>query len=169
MKILEGKYRKKSEMLAYFMEHPNMFSELVESSLAVNENTAWRSALLVGHLIKKNDIRIEAFVDQYIDVLPKVSDGHQRQIFVILEKMKITEAQEGKLFNYCMDIWESVHKIPSTRIRAFWMMEKISENYKELQEELKHFVTPYFTETLSPGIKKYMFKKCNVVGWYLLK
>ena len=158
MKILEGKYRKKNEMLAYFREHPNMFSKLVELSLAVNENTAWRSTLLVGHLMLNNDSRIFPFVDQYIEVLPNAAEGHQRQILVILDKMKIAESQEGSLFNYCLSIWEAIHKIPSTRIRAFWMMEKIAQKHIELKEELIYFVTPYFTETLSPGIKSYLVK-----------
>lgn len=73
--------------------------------------------------------------------------------------MTLTENQKGQLFNYCLHIWEAIHKIPSTRIRAFWMLEKIAEDYPELKQELNHFVTPYFTETLSPGIKQYFLKK----------
>ena len=140
-------------MIAYFKANPDMFPELVASSLKASEKTAWRSALLIGHLMQKEDNRIQCYVDEYIQVLENAAQGHQRQILVILDKMKLTNDQKGQLFNHSLTIWEAVHKIPSTRIRAFWMMEKIAKDYPDLKKELQHFTTSYFTETLSPGIK----------------
>jgi len=147
-------------MIAYVKANPDLFPELVKASLNVEDDKAWRYSLLIGHLIKKNDVRIQPLVDEFVEVLNQTKiDGHQRQILVVLDKMKLDDDQEGRLFNYCMTIWEAINKIPSTRMRAFWMMEKISENYPELKQELKYFVTSYYTETLSPGIKHHIIKK----------
>ena len=150
-------------MIAWVKANPSSFAPLVEASLSVNYDKAWRCTMLIGHIIKNNDSRIQPYIDSFINVLVKTKkDGYQRQVLVILDKMKLTEDQEGRLFNYCLTIWENISKIPSTRIRAFWMMEKIAVNYTELREELKYFITPYYTETLSPGIKYSLFKKYEI-------
>jgi len=154
------KYRKNKEMIAYFKANPGYFEHLIEASLSVDYNKAWRCAMLIGHIARINDSRLQSHVDSFINTLMQIKiDGHQRQILVILDKMKLIEDQEGKLFNYCLTNWENISKIPSTRIRAFWMMEKIAENYPELKKELKYFVTAYYTETLSSGIKHIVLKK----------
>lgn len=161
--LIEGQYQKKDKVLLFFKANPQLFADLVEASLYSTNKKSWRYTLLIGHLIKKNDTRILPYISAFIEVLAASKiDGQQRQILVILDKMKFTEDQEGELFNICMTIWETISKIPSTRIRAFWMMERISLSYPELKQELRCFVTPYYTETLSPGIKKYITKKyCN--------
>ena len=148
------RFNKNAQMQSYIRRQPQLFDQLIQNSLSVTVNNAWRCTMLVGHLTKKNDSRLIHFKDEYINLLPKVNhDGHQRQILIILDKMKLTEDQGGHLFNHCMTIWEAINKIPSTRIRAFWILLKIAKNYPELKEELLHFTTAYYTETLSPGIK----------------
>ena len=80
-------------------------------------------------------------------------DGHQRQLLIILDKLSLNEAQNGHLFNHCLSIWEEVGKIPSTRVRAFQAMVKMTANFPELKAELRLFTTDYYTQTLSEGIK----------------
>lgn len=153
------KFRKNKEMIAHVKANSDMFFLLLRGSLSLNYDKNWRCAMLIGHLIKKKDFRLITYIDDFIEVLRDTKiDGHQRQVLVILDKMHFTEDQEGKLFDVCLTIWESVNKIPSTRMRAFWMMEKIAKNYPELQKEMKHFTVDYFIKTLSPGIKHYFVK-----------
>ncbi|WP_157366686.1 hypothetical protein [Aquimarina agarilytica] len=148
-------FNKNDQMIAYIHEHPQLYAELITASLSLSHKQAWRCAMLLGHMMKKNDVSLLKYVDRYIECLSKIKnhDGHQRQLLIILDKMRLNEVQEGKLFDSCMTIWEDIKKIPSTRIRAFWMLLKISDNYPELKEELLHFTTDYYTNTLSPGIK----------------
>ena len=105
-------------------------------------------------LLKKNDNRVIPFIDDFIACLPSLThDGHQRQLLIILDKLQLNEDQNGHLLNHCLSIWEQVHKIPSTRIRAFQAMVKMTNEYPELKEELQLFTTNYYTQTLSKGIK----------------
>ncbi len=149
------RFNKNDQMIDYVRKHSQLFPELITTSLCLSNKQAWRCAMLIGHMIKKNDIRLHQYMDQYIDCLTQIKkhDGHQRQLLIILDKMELSEIQEGKLFDGCMSIWEDVKKIPSTRVRAFWMLLKLAKKYPELKAELLHFTTDYYTRTLSPGIK----------------
>ena len=40
-------------MLNYLKAHPDLFSDLIEASLVITHPRAWRSAMLLGHAIKK--------------------------------------------------------------------------------------------------------------------
>ena len=152
-------FDKKEVMLGFIKKHPSMFNDILMASLNTDHKKAWRAALLLGHLIKKNDKRMVPFVMHFIELLPKIShDGHQRQVLIILDKMELTEKQNGYLFNNSLSIWEAVQKIPSTRIFAFKTMLKISNSFPQLKAELLLFTTNYYTQTLSPGIKV-SFKK----------
>ncbi len=149
------RFNKNDQMIDYVRKHSQLFPELIIASLCLSNKQAWRCAMLIGHMIQKNDIRLHEYMDQYIDCLSQIKkhDGHQRQLLIILDKMELNEIQEGKLFDACMSIWEDIKKIPSTRVRAFWMLLKLSKKYPELKAELLHFTTDYYTSTLSPGIK----------------
>ncbi|WP_010523084.1 hypothetical protein [Aquimarina agarivorans] len=149
------RFNKNSQMISYMRRQPHLFPDLLATSLDLNHKQAWRCAMLIGHMMKKNDVRLQEHINAFIDCLGNVknNDGHQRQLLIILDQMKLSKIQEGKLFDCCMTIWEDVKKIPSTRIRAFWMLLKIAKNYPELKVELLHFTTEYYNETLSPGIK----------------
>ncbi len=147
-------FRKKEAMIRYVNKHFELFELLLEASLNLEYSNAWRSTLLVGHLMKKDDVLVKPLVDDYINILLELHhDGHQRQVLIVLDKMQLNEEQEGRLFDKCMTLWEDVKKIPSTRTRAFWMLLKIAEPYPEIQQEIKHFTTEYYLETLSPGIR----------------
>ena len=146
-------FRKNAEMIAYIKAHPELCDELIHASMLNAHDKSWRAAMLLGHFMHKYDTRVQPFVQDFIDFLPRTkSDGHQRQILVILEMLQLNDDHKGHLFNHCLSIWEEVNKIPSTRYRAFIAMLTISKDYPELKEELKHFVTPYYLQTLSPGV-----------------
>ena len=104
--------------------------------------------------MKKEDLIVSPHIDSFIKCLPLLThDGHQRQLLIILDKLSLNEDQNGHLFNHCLSLWEAVHKIPSTRIRSFQAMVKMTVEFPELKDELKLFTTNYYTQSLSEGIK----------------
>lgn len=149
-----NRFRKNGEMLSYINSKPQLFNDLIEASLDTVHPKAWRAAMLLGHAMKKSDQRVSPYIDEFIKCLPMLKhDGHQRQLYIILDKLSLDEDQNGHLFNHSLSIWEQVHKIPSTRYRAFFAMTKMTKDYPELKEELLLFTTDYYTQTLSEGIK----------------
>jgi len=147
-------FRKNIHMLAYVKQHPNLFKDLIEASLDTKHPKAWRAAMLLGNAMKKNDKRVVPYITTFIECLPLLShDGHQRQVLIILDKLSLNENQNGCLFDHCLSLWEQVNKIPSTRMRSFQAMVKMTSQYPELKDELKLFTTNYYTQTLSEGIK----------------
>lgn len=149
--------KSKDELLRFANSNEKNFQNIFEFSLLKNEENSWRAAWIIGHAMKKNDSRIEPFIKTLIDSIPEKTDGHQRQLMIILEKMTISEDLEGFLFDHCLSIWEDINKIPSTRITAFKILIKIAKNHPELLSELELWTSDYFTETLSAGIKHSLF------------
>ena len=141
-------------MLELIKSLPNWFYKLISASMDLKHPKAWRAAMIIGHIMKKNDPRATPHINDFIDCLPHLThDGHQRQVLIILDKLTLNEDQNGHLFNHCLSIWEQVNKIPSTRIRAFQAMIKMTKQFPELKDELKLFTTDYYSQTLSEGIK----------------
>jgi hypothetical protein len=143
----------KTEMIAHMREHPEEFAELVELSLADKQPYSWRAAWLLWSIMEPNDERIVPYIEKMIDILLARRDGQARDLLMVLQKMDVPDAVEGKLFDFSISIWEQIGKQPSVRMNAFKIILKIMRKYPELANEIDYIVQPHFLETLSPGVK----------------
>jgi hypothetical protein len=147
-----SKTRNKKELFA-LATHLN-FGKLLLYGLQKGNKSSWKAAWLVAHLMQKNDAKIIVHLEKIIAAIPQKEDGHQRQLLIIIASMELNEEQEGRLFQYGVSLWTNIHKIPSTRITAFQLLCKIAKNHPDLVTEIILYTGEYYTETLSPGIKK---------------
>ncbi|WP_152287263.1 hypothetical protein [Flavicella marina] len=150
--------RNKKGLLNFIKSHPEAFIPLFKLSLK-NNTTAWRASWLIGHTMNINDGRIVADVDKMISILPLLKEGHQRQTIIILLNMFLNDEQEGKLFDTCLNIWENIKLIPSTRITAMKFILSVVEKFPELKSEIKLWTQDMYLESLSPGIKNSLTKQ----------
>mgnify|MGYP002632460324 CR=1 FL=1 len=150
--ILTARLRKE-EITAFLKKHPDQLEQTIKIALTDSQPEAWRAAWLLNHYIKENDECVKIYIKKIIKTIPSKPDGHQREFLKILDKMELSENQEGLLFDVCMSIWESVHKSPSVRGTAFMFLVKMMKRYPELRNEIGHLTQSHYTATLSPGIK----------------
>ena len=68
--------------------------------------------------------------------------------------MSLNEDQEGLFFNVCMNIWEAVNKKLAVRYYCGLFIIEMLKKYPEIKNELEFLTTDYYTQTLSPGIKR---------------
>ena len=155
--ILTARLRK-VEMVAFLKKNPNLFEETVKISLGDEEPQSWRATWLVKHYMAKNDKRIVKNINSILKVLPNKKDGHQRELLKILIDMKLTEKQEGILFDKCFTIWEDISKSPSVRGTAFSIIVSTVKKYPELLSEIEFLTQNHYVETLSPGIRHSIVK-----------
>jgi len=153
--------RRKSEMVEFMSNHPHSFDQAMELALGNEENLSWRATWLVAGIQKKNDLRIKPFIQKIIDILPDRDDGHQRELLKILLKMELDEDFESLLFDISVTLWEQVRKQSSVRYYAFLGMMKVVEKYPELKNEVISLTQPHFINSLSPGIRKGIYKSIN--------
>jgi hypothetical protein len=150
--ILTGHLRK-DELVTFLKKHPDLFRESIEVALGNSQPEAWRAAWLIMHYMTKNDKRIIKYINAILKALPSRKDGHQRELLKILLEMKLTEKQEGILFDRCISIWEDINKSPSVRSFAFLIITNTVKKYPELISEIEFLTQNHYTETLSPGIR----------------
>jgi len=158
--ILTGRLRKQ-KLVSFLEKHPELFEETVEVSLSDEQPQAWRAAWLIFHYMEKNDSRLIPFIDHILSCISNKGDGHQRELLKVLNKMELSEDQEGILFDRCLTIWEEIHKSPSVRGTAFQTLLRIVEKYPELKCELEHLTQDHYTKSLSPGIRNSFEKMIN--------
>ena len=155
--ILTGRLRK-NELVSFLKKHPELFEETVRISLGDENPQSWRAAWLIGHYMKNNDTALIPYIDAILSCINGKGDGHQRELLKILNRMELSDDQEGRLFDVCLSIWEEVHKSPSVRGTAFQTLLNIVKKYPELKSEIEHLTQSHYTETLSPGIKHSFYK-----------
>ena len=155
--ILTGRLRK-NELVSFLRKNPELFDETVRISLGDERPQSWRAAWLIGHYMEDNDAILLPYVDSVLSNISGKEDGHQRELLKILNRLELTEDQEGRLFDTSLSIWEEIHKSPSVRGTAFQTILNIVKKYPELKSEIEHLTQSQYTETLSPGIKHSFFK-----------
>lgn len=158
IKELFSTRKTKEELLQFVNTTPNGFENVLNFALQNNEENTWRAAWVICHAMHKNDERVQPHSQNILDNIDGKTDGHQRQLLIILEKMSFNENQEGFLFDTCLTIWEDIQKIPSTRITAFKILVKIAKKHPELLNELELWTQEYYIDTLSAGIKNSLFR-----------
>lgn len=148
----------KDFLIQLFQEQYEVHSAGIQTALSNQEPQAWRAAWILNHCTQKKDLRIFPFINDFIKVLPNRKDGHQREILKILEKMTLDDEQEGKVFDFCMTLWENTTKAPAVRYLAFKHIYKTCEKYPELSRELEFICQEQYLNSLSPGIQKIVKK-----------
>lgn len=148
----------KESMIAFLKARPEFFDEAVRLAIAEKQPFSWRSAWLLWSCMDENDERLKKYISKLINAIDGKKDGHQRELLKILSKMELNENHFGKLFNVCVNIWESINKRPSVRFTAFKMIEKIADKHYELRNEIIFLTQERYLEQLSPGIKNSLIK-----------
>lgn len=131
----------------------NQFENAFRIAIRGNQPQAWRATWLINQYMDKNDERINNKIKTIFTNIKFCADGHQREWLKVLEKMKLNEDNDGRLFDICITIWEDINKSPSVRIVAFRSIVKIVKKYPELIDEITHLTDTHYTESLSSGIK----------------
>ncbi|MDO6801568.1 hypothetical protein Q4595_03800 [Wenyingzhuangia sp. 1_MG-2023] len=148
----------KDFLIQLFQEQAEVHASAIQIALSDQQPQAWRATWILGHCTSKNDVRIQPFVNDFIKSIVKRKDGHQREILKIIDKMKLNDEQEGRLFDICMTLWENTTKASSVRYLAFKHLYKTCEKYTELNGELEFIRQEHYLESLSPGIKRIIIK-----------
>jgi hypothetical protein len=130
------------------------FDFLVKHMQKEERNTSWRSAWVVVHLMKEDDPKIKKHLTKIIKNIEGKTDGHQRELIKIVRKMNLNEDQEGLFFDVCMNIWEEVKKQPAVRYYCALFILEMARKHPEIKNELEYLTSDYYTQTLSPGIKR---------------
>ncbi len=154
--IITGSY--KTSMISYMAAHPEEFNELLKLAISDKQPYSWRASWLLWSCIKENDQRVQRHIKDIIDSLPSRNDSQQRELFLTLQKMELTEKYDGILFNICVSVWEKVNKKPSVRINAFKLMVKIAKKYPELSNEISILTQNQYLNSLSATARKSISK-----------
>ena len=158
IEILLSKYFK-PEAERVLKEHPELIEQIVPICLTNEPPMCWRAAWVVRSAMDEDDERVKPYIDNILDVLPDKEDGHQRELMKLLQRMKLTDDQEGILYDISVSIWESVRKKPSVRYIAFEHILAMVQKYPELQQELEAITQPQHLNSLSAGIKAGVMKR----------
>jgi len=153
----------KETLITFMNEHPGSFEEALALAETDEQPQCWRACWMLFHTMVDNDERIQPKISRLIEVLPDKEDGHKRELIKILSRMELDDDQEGKLFDICMTIWESVKKIPSVRMMAFRLIVKVISKYPELKSELTYMMEPQYTDSLSPGIRNSVVRQFDSI------
>lgn len=148
----------KADLICYIAAHPEDFEELINLAIADKQPYSWRAAWLLWSCMEENDPRIQGYLKRIIDTISDKKDDQQRELLIILQKMEISEALEGALFEHCVSIWERLGKKPSIRYNALKIIVKIAKKHPDLSHEIGFLIQDQYVETLSPTVKKSISK-----------
>lgn len=154
----------KEEMVLYINSHPDEVDELIELAISNKQPYSWRAAWLLCNCMEENDLRVQPHLSFIIKQLNSFADGHQRNLIDLLLKMKINENDKGLLFDACVDIWLNIQKQSSVRYKAFLVIIQLTKHYPELRNEVKSFTDKQFVDSLSPGIRRSVYKLIGKMG-----
>jgi hypothetical protein len=144
----------KSDLIRYIQSHPEDFEEVIELALSNRQPYSWRATWILWSCMEKNDKRILKYINQIIDSIPKSPDNQIRELLIILQRMDIDDAYEGKLFDYCIDLWEKIDKQPSLRYNAFKLMIQIIKKHPDLYSEIIWLTESRYLDTFSDNVRK---------------
>ena len=143
----------KAGMISFMEAHPEAYDEAAALAVSDNQPYSWRAAWLLWSCMKENDLRIKSHVNKFVKYIPYARNNQKRELLKMLLMMKLTDKQEGLLFDECIILWEDISMDPSIRITALKMLLKIARKYPELSREITLVTQGHYISTLSPGVK----------------
>jgi hypothetical protein len=160
LKNLLDRKHSKDYFVAFLNKNNNNFKQAIALVQTGEQPYAWRAAWVLCHAIKKQDKRILSYLLDIIKAIPNKKDGQQRELLKVVMKMEpLTEDAEGYFYDVCTNLWEDVNKQPAVRYYAGCYMITMAGKYPEIKNELEVLFGEYYTQSLSPGIKRIFERK----------
>ena len=160
LKNLLDRKHSKDYVVAFLNKNNNNFKQAIALVQTGEQPYAWRAAWVLCHAIKKQDKRILSYLLDIIKAIPNKKDGQQRELLKVVMKMEpLTEDAEGYFYDVCTNLWEDVNKQPAVRYYAGCYMITMAGKYPEIKNELEVLFGEYYTQSLSPGIKRIFERK----------
>lgn len=153
----------KEEMVAFLKSQPEYFNEAIKLAISDDQPFAWRSAFLLSSSMEDNDARVKKYIKPILVRIKTKNDGHQRELLKILYRMKLSDREEGMVFDICIRLWEQIGKDPSIRITALKFIFKIAKQHPELLNEITPLMQNHYLELLSPGVKRSVNRMINEI------
>ncbi|MDB3905464.1 hypothetical protein N9335_03195 [Crocinitomicaceae bacterium] len=150
-----------SEASKFINQSEEHIRKMVELSVCDVKDVSWRAAWLLGKSITKLSNPIQKYHLKIIKGISEKESGHQRELIKLVIDKNLSEEEEGRLFEVCIEIWKDIHKKPGTRSYAFNYIHKMITKYPDLKNELSGLFDTKYLDTLSPAIKKSIQKKTS--------
>lgn len=144
----------KQQVMEYISKDPELLKQSMAIALGDMQPESRRACWVVSGVMQADDERFTPYIDQAIEAVSNRPDGHARELLKWLDRTKLTEDQEGLLFDTCLTIWRAVHRQPSVRVVALTHVFKIVKKYPGLTSELDLVMASEYLEALSPGIRR---------------
>ncbi|TLX78340.1 hypothetical protein E9993_01280 [Labilibacter sediminis] len=148
----------KADMIAHIKSHPEKFEELVTLAISDKQPFSWRAAWLLWSCMEKNDQRIHKYLDKIINTIPSKPDNQVREFLIILQQIELSDHEESRLFDLCINIWKKTDKQASVRYNAFKLMIMIAQKHAGLLGEITLLTESQYTDSLSNNAKKSILK-----------
>jgi hypothetical protein len=148
----------KRDMIAFMHAHPEAYDEAITLAVGDRQPLSWRAAWLLIDCIDDDDPRVRPHIRRIIAAIPGKADGHQRELIKLLSRMTFSERDEGRVFDLCLSLWETLGTQPSVRVNALKLLVQIAHRHPELSREITLLVQDRHLETLSAPVRKSVSK-----------
>lgn len=137
---------------------------LLELAMSNDEPAGWRAAWALSHAMKEGTDWLIPVLPGIAQTIPEIErDGHLREVFKFFRDIDFKyypEEEQGKLFDFCMQVLENNKYQPGTRSNALQILLKFTEEEPLLLGEIKaafELVKPF----LSKGIRSSCERRIN--------
>lgn len=137
----------------------SLFTEIYKLIYCANPKLAWHAAWVIDHVSEADPSKLEAFIPEMIDQLPKLKSSSLKRHFTrMLASQKIPENQMGLLVDVLYNLLSPSEAI-AVRANALQVLYNIALIEPALQAELINVTEIILEEELTPG----MFSKAKRV------
>jgi hypothetical protein len=165
LSLLPDSLRRTADMAVIFiMEHPQVFGEFIEASLAQEYPLSMRASRVVHLCAIEQPSLIRPYLRSIIEVMPVLHDQSVARNFLYLFDQFIDELSEedvGRLLSFCYASIEDLSKTNAVRTLSLKLLYVISQRFPEIKPELVSIIhynlpecTPAFEAQSRQIIKK---------------
>jgi hypothetical protein len=143
------------------LQDDSLFTEVYCLIYCANPKLAWHAAWVIDHASEANPCKLEEFVPEIIERLPKLQSSSLKRHFTrMLTSQKIPENQMGLLVDVLYNLLSPSEAI-AVRANALQLLYNIALVEPALQPELRSVAEAILEEEQSPGM---ISKARSVIG-----
>jgi|GEM_PF-739103 len=131
----------------------SLFCEIYKLIYCDNPKIAWHAAWVIDHASEEQPLKLEIFVPEMIDHLPKLTSSALKRHFTrMLLSQKLPEHQLGIVVDTLYRLTSPTEAV-AVRANSLQLLHNISLLLPELQPELISVTESMLEEELTPGMK----------------